>query len=89
LALLKDERYRKLLLPFIKGDAMQIFKPSYFNRAKIDDDYIYWLQKLGAYFFIEVVRIASKLKRIHKYYYDKMRKSVLESHIQIKILKIL
>jgi|LakMenE01Jun11ns_1017448.scaffolds.fasta_scaffold6886097_1 hypothetical protein len=68
---------------------MTIFKPSYFNRAKIDDEYINWLQKLGPYFFIEVVKITSKLKRIHKHFYDKMRKGVLENHIQIKILKIL
>lgn len=37
ISLVKENNYQKLLLSFIKEDAMYIFKPSYFNRARIDD----------------------------------------------------
>ena len=49
-------------------DAVDKYRTSYFNHAKLNDEYLVYLKKIGAYEFIEVLKIVNKLKLIEKYY---------------------
>ena len=65
---LQDKNCRQLILEFINQEAVDKYRTSYFNHAKISDDYVMYLKKIGAYEFIEVIKIVNKLKLIEKHY---------------------
>jgi len=86
---LRQDNFRVLILELIKNDAVNLFNASYLNRAKVDKEWVRYIGELGVHFFIEIIRIVSKLKTIHKHFYEKMKQETLESHIHVKILHIL
>ncbi len=49
-------------------DAVDKYRTSYFNHAKLSDEYLVYLKTIGAYEFIEVLKIVNKLKLIEKHY---------------------
>jgi hypothetical protein len=67
---LADKYHRLLLIKFIEYEAADQYKSSYFNRAKINKEYIKSFELIGPYNFSEVITIVNKLKLIKKYYVD-------------------
>lgn len=89
LTCLGDKNHRLMLLEFVKAEAAQEYKSSYFNRARIRMEYIQYLKKIGPYVFSEVITIVSKLKLIRKYHFQTAAESLSEDHINFKIREIL
>lgn len=69
LVLLKDPNHRRLVIEFIKQDSIQLYKHSYFNRSKLDEEYLNYMRILGPANFMECLMLVNKLKTINKYYY--------------------
>ena len=86
---LGDHNHQLLLIEFIKADAAGIYNNSYFNRAKIDKEYLDCLRKVGPFLFTEIITIVSKLTLIAKHFTDYTRNRITENHIDMKISHIL
>ena len=78
LELLRHPNHRRLVIELMKQGEMKLYNYSYFNRSKVDEEYLKYLEELGPYLFMEVVMVVNKLKVIHKYYYDELRNGIHE-----------
>lgn len=85
LTCLGDKNHRLMLLQFVKAEAALQYKSSYFNRAKIRQEYIEYLKKIGPYVFSEVITIVNKLKLIKKHHFQTTSDLICEDHISMKI----
>lgn len=61
---LHDKNHRALIIEFMNENAIEFYKCSYFNSAKIDPGYIDYLRKMRPVVFIEIIKIVSKLKLV-------------------------
>lgn len=68
LSSLHDANCRQLIIEFINQEAVDKYKTSYFNHAKINKEYLIELKRIGAYEFIEAIKIVNKLKLIEKHH---------------------
>ena len=82
---LGDRNHRLMLIEFLRAQAADQYKSSYFNRAKIRIQYINQLKKIGPYVFAQVITIVNKLKLIKKYHSSTNQETFSEDHVTMKI----
>lgn len=68
LTCLSDSNHRLMLIEFIRAGAVKVYKSSYYNRAKIDQEYLTHLKQIGPELFVQVMRIVNKLNIVYKHY---------------------
>ena len=87
---LRDRNHRALIIEFMKAEAASFYKSSYFNHAKIDAEYLAYLEQIGPFEFAEIIAIVNKLKLIEKHHKERMEAmSFSESHVETHIRKIM